>query len=761
MMRLSLLANSFLGCLMVGGEVLLGGELIPGDLVFNGLRHEWVVGSYFVDGDHVIFEGAGDVEIVGEVRPGSMVVRGGGDSVLSGLGSIMGDVQVVKQGSGTLKMNATNGYTGGTLIEAGVVEAGGTQSFGSGDIVVTSGVLDLKHQGVTNVVRMQGGCFDGADVFAGKLCVEADMSVSSMMTARDVDVAEGCELRISKGASLQSPIAEHRMTMVLSERSKVVLEGAYVGDLEMESTSVLETRAAGVALPEGCVWHMKGGMVKGNLTTSAGSTLKVSAAASVSGTLTLSGGVLQLVGGTSQVSASTVVLYSPTQLQLEEALEAGKSRTVLTCNQLLSESGVTYEEFFGLDEQQYDVVYENKQVKVSAIEPTPEPSPEPTPEPTPKPPLDDEEEEDVTDEPNDDTPPGESERPGQDLTNDDDPHEAGDKPLPNDDDPHNVHDENNDGGESSNEQGGEVVAESMAPALRQAGILSSWGAYYASDVFMRTMENQHRSTGASAGYESRENASDAHWLTLMGLSASVDSSSARLGADYSQMGLAMGMDLGSDADTRFGVAGGVMYGTVTADSFGELDQFSVHGGVYASHDFLPMGSKNKLNAYLGMGVSRCMTDPGVASGLDMWNYDALRVDGRLTYGRRIGEHLEWTIHGGVDYYVSRSVNMGDERVSGIRNMSGGIGSGLRYRKGAVALYVEGAVQYDMLRDDPQSMREGVVYECASPNRAGFELQAGIILSPKKRQWAVNLHYSFNTRQDASAHVMSLGYMSQF
>ncbi|MGN0874741.1 MAG: beta strand repeat-containing protein, partial [Akkermansia sp.] len=60
------------------------------------------------DGQDVVFNGGEDVTIIGDVKPGSVVVDGDGTTTWNGPGSITGDTSVIKNGSGTLVVNNEN-----------------------------------------------------------------------------------------------------------------------------------------------------------------------------------------------------------------------------------------------------------------------------------------------------------------------------------------------------------------------------------------------------------------------------------------------------------------------------------------------------------------------------------------------------------------------------------------------------------------------------------------------------------------------------
>ncbi|MFF9777379.1 phosphatase PAP2 family protein [Streptomyces sp. NPDC013978] len=64
-----------------------------------------------------------------------------------------GSGRLVKRGSGTLTLAGANRYTGGTVVEAGVLAAGSKEAFGRGDVRVKGGTLAVGDR----TVRVRGG----------------------------------------------------------------------------------------------------------------------------------------------------------------------------------------------------------------------------------------------------------------------------------------------------------------------------------------------------------------------------------------------------------------------------------------------------------------------------------------------------------------------------------------------------------------------------------------------------------------------------
>lgn len=71
--------------------------------------------------------------------------------------TLAGTSGLAKYGSGTLTLSGSNTYTGGTVVNGGILKAGNAAAFGTGDIRVTSGTLDIAGQSIANGITLSGG----------------------------------------------------------------------------------------------------------------------------------------------------------------------------------------------------------------------------------------------------------------------------------------------------------------------------------------------------------------------------------------------------------------------------------------------------------------------------------------------------------------------------------------------------------------------------------------------------------------------------
>ncbi len=209
------------------------------------------------DGKAAVFEQptAGDavVSVSGMVEPQSIVVTN--DETASytleaaeGGGSIGGATSLTKYGEGTLIMNLDNTYSGGTIINAGTVEAAaegtaGTSPLGSGAVTLNGGTLLASAQNAiaANAIEMNGGALSytadetrelgtaGISHAAGvvpEVSVGADATVTwqyADAAALEAAVTDGVEL--SGGGTLRAESTADGTASVLSGPISLADEG--------------------------------------------------------------------------------------------------------------------------------------------------------------------------------------------------------------------------------------------------------------------------------------------------------------------------------------------------------------------------------------------------------------------------------------------------------------------------------------------------------------------------------------------------------
>ena len=118
----------------------------------------WVtnsVATLFNNGDTVTFDNTGSnnvpVAVAGTPQPALVVFNSSKNYTLSGVGSISGGNQLIKMGSGTLTIDNTNLYSGGTIISNSTVLPGNnnanTTGWGTGPIILMGGTVQFNGYG--------------------------------------------------------------------------------------------------------------------------------------------------------------------------------------------------------------------------------------------------------------------------------------------------------------------------------------------------------------------------------------------------------------------------------------------------------------------------------------------------------------------------------------------------------------------------------------------------------------------------------------
>ncbi len=132
------------------------------------------VTTIFNNGDTVLFDNSGSnsVNVAGTPQPALVTFSASKSYTLGGVGSISGTNKLIKMGSGTLTINNTNLYSGGTIISnstvlPGNVSANGT-AWGSGPITLMGGTIQFNGYGTRDNGDGWGGCGNSINVPVGQ-----------------------------------------------------------------------------------------------------------------------------------------------------------------------------------------------------------------------------------------------------------------------------------------------------------------------------------------------------------------------------------------------------------------------------------------------------------------------------------------------------------------------------------------------------------------------------------------------------------------
>ncbi|HTR41800.1 MAG TPA: polysaccharide lyase family protein [Pseudomonadales bacterium] len=133
------------------------------------------VRTIFNNGDTLMFDNTGSnnvpVTIAGTPQPALVTFNASKNYTLNGPGSISGTTELVKTGSGTLTINNTNLYSGGTVISGTVIPGNvgaNSAAWGSGPVTLDGGTVDFNGYGARDSGNGWGGCVNTFNVPSGQ-----------------------------------------------------------------------------------------------------------------------------------------------------------------------------------------------------------------------------------------------------------------------------------------------------------------------------------------------------------------------------------------------------------------------------------------------------------------------------------------------------------------------------------------------------------------------------------------------------------------
>lgn len=113
----------------------------------------------FYNLDQVVFNDTstnGGVAMSGTVQPATLLVSNNATSFTFSNGVVGGFTALTKTGSGALTLNASNSFTGGTIINGGILHAGNVYALGTGKITLNGGALHLNSVDPANAIAATG-----------------------------------------------------------------------------------------------------------------------------------------------------------------------------------------------------------------------------------------------------------------------------------------------------------------------------------------------------------------------------------------------------------------------------------------------------------------------------------------------------------------------------------------------------------------------------------------------------------------------------
>lgn len=688
-----------------------------GDVEWTGSPGETLADARFHAKDDVVFAQGGEVTIEGEVAPNSVVVSGADALILKGEGSITGKTSLRKDGSGSLRMNAANSYSGGTTINDGLVTAGGAESFGSGSIILNGGVLDLQDYAVKNDIQAYGGAL-AASAYDGNLVVSGDLQIAPELRAKGIRLISGSisgksnararaasapasivdtpieaykgsigvdmlgttSLKVSRGAvEVSGPNNSYTGGTVVEGGSLTVAEGSSLGAGPISLMGGILKAAGGISLGEGQTMAMQGGRYEGILRTTSGSVLSAASGSTVEGSLTLGGGWVKIdyqmgavhtpgiaVSGDLTVTETTGITLSGNYTQ-GSVVFSFDSMTGSVENLVLVDAEGEVSKDLKLRREENSIVL--------SLSETVRPDEKPT---------------------------------------------------------------------------WKYDAAELNDMLAQ----TTWGTFHASHAFTDAIRGE-KFSGAPVGQ------GVSFWVSGIQSFASVDSSGLNKGADASHTGGAIGLEMLLGDRSCIGMAAGLLYGEIqTEGSQTEMDQDSVHLAVYgATRLYGNEKSALTLSAYAAYGTYESTPTAQYASDMT-WKQDAVQLNARLDWATAVSDTLTVNVFGGLEYFTASDDEVGGISSGSLTNLRAELGAGVTKYVGRAGFHAEARLLGDVMRDDPTPTVNGVKGEAANPGCVGLGLSAGAVynITPS---WSVNANANAEFMDGASSCNVNVGTVIRF
>ena len=239
-------ANSYSGATVVQGGTLHAAhasafgssvvELQAGSLDLGGKA---VANNLIVDGEAVLLNASaykGALSLHSGSLSGDSVLLQQDAELLSGtlLNQLSGAGGVLKSGSGSVLLGAANSYSGGTAVQDGTLVAGHDSAFGTGEVLLSGGCLDLAGFRVANSILVtQDAALSGASSFAGELQL-----LNGSLRADSITLAASSSSLVFRGGALDASLS------LADGELYAQSQGHITGDLLLQGGSVVFSASA-------------------------------------------------------------------------------------------------------------------------------------------------------------------------------------------------------------------------------------------------------------------------------------------------------------------------------------------------------------------------------------------------------------------------------------------------------------------------------------------------------------------------------------
>ena len=218
----------------------------------------FITDTRFYNGDSLLFANGGKITIVGEVMPESITVDGSKTLTFKEKtpdASISGEGQLSKYGTGTLVLNASNSYTGGTVIHEGTVRVSGDSSLGVGAVSLYGGTLDLANKTLLNDIIIEDdgrAMLKNGKKYQGSLRICGELMKGSLVHADAVEIDGGVVNGTLGGAGTVHVIGAAELGGTGRIQSGKLLLSGYNAELSVSSAGLaMNSKSSAIVLEDG------------------------------------------------------------------------------------------------------------------------------------------------------------------------------------------------------------------------------------------------------------------------------------------------------------------------------------------------------------------------------------------------------------------------------------------------------------------------------------------------------------------------------
>lgn len=687
----------------------------------------------FYDRDNVIFDAGGTAEIVGTVTPKSIIVDGNEDVSFTGAGSIDGKTSLVKRGSSTLNMNASNAYLGGTVIEDGTVNAGGKDSFGRvtgedgstqlGAIELRGGHLNMGDYAVENDVTATGGKFSGT-AYDGTLTVKGDITVGDNTTAEAIALKQGSikdgalkdtAIAVSGDAAIESALKG--TTSITVEAGETLLKGKNSasgdttikggslriahsdafgsGNIYLNNGQLIADEGITLTLSGKQALYFRGGHVSGNVRTGNSTSIVLDSNAEVDGNLRLNGGTIYYNGkeaaarntqtrsmfiksnGCTLTVSGVLSLTADTMLLLE-AGQYADGDILMEAGSLTGDFGqlvLNYDD--GNPNTEYALALKETDGKVQVM---------------------------------------------LDL----------DK----------VYEHTDGKWEISNGD------------LRDLLVQSNWGMFASSHAFSDAMQGQRSASGVVGSKGVMV------WASALYNHMSVNDDGSKNGGDTDTMGAAVGIETMLGSRSCIGLAVGVTSSDISVGNIAdEMEQDGTYIGLYGA-TVLTSNDISGLTLSWSAAYGTVDSSPSGAASSIEWQQESFQLNGRLDWSRSISDRTTVNVFAGLEYFMTTADEVAGVDSGEISNLRAELGAGITRRYSSSVLYAEARLLGDIMRDDPTPSINGWSEEGANPGTVGAGFRVGAAYDINE-YWSIGANGSVEIMGDAVSAGANVGVSLKF